>query len=76
MNGYSKDTFVEADEKTYRGMTWDILEHIHTAVTTQPESCSKKFIPQKYLWRIVAAGLGFGVGAGWIAIEQVLKLVG
>ena len=32
MNGYSRKTFVEADDHTRHGMTYDILEDIFTRI--------------------------------------------
>ncbi len=64
MNGLpvEKDTFIDADDKTYRSLEYDMLKHIWKSTRGQDERI-KKLESRKRMDTTVAAGTGILGGA-------------
>jgi hypothetical protein len=90
MNGLPVDrqTFVGADETTYRGLQYDMLSELcrrqkatHDKLTAMPASCDRKYVSWQWVKErkllITGVVLGFGVaswGAGAI-LDKIFKLL-
>ena len=72
MNGLpvEKDTFVGADEKTYRGLQYDMLHHIWEAARGQDDRITKI---ESHKWWNKAASASGGIIGGMIAVITYLK---
>ena len=71
MNGYSRETFVEADDHTRHGMTYDILEHLYNQ-GEETKKRVKRLENRRWLHSSLQA-LG-GVVGGAIAVVAYIKL--
>ena len=83
-----RETFVGADEKTYRSLQYDLFktsykkqDKLHEAFTNQPKECEKKFVTwqwireRKFLLVGVSIGALLFTGGGLIGIAKLLAFL-
>lgn len=77
-HGVRKETYVEADEKTTKSLTFDILDHLGrriddmiTCHVEQVKECKSKFDTiDKKKKKDTAVAVGSGFGGGFIAMAS------
>ena len=75
-HGIKKETYVDADEKTTKAMTYDLLDNLYTKMddtaklqVKQVENCDKRFTTiEKKKRRDTVVSTASGFGGGGVAV--------